>query len=51
MAVSPLQVGPLTCRELAPGHAARIFDREALRAPAHLPCSQVVNRLVNSNNS
>ena len=46
MAISPSQVGPPTRRELAPGHAARIFDREVLRAPAHLLCSQVVNRLV-----
>ena len=33
-AISPLQVGPPTRRELAPGHAVLIFDREALRAPA-----------------
>ena len=35
MAIRPLQVGPSTRRELAPGHAPLIFDREALRAPAH----------------
>jgi hypothetical protein len=42
MAVSPLQVGPPTCRELAqelaPGHTPLIFGREALRAPAHQLC-------------
>ena len=35
MAIRPLQVGPPTRRELAPGHTPLIFDREALRAPAH----------------
>ena len=39
MAISPLQVGPLTTRrELAPGHAPLIFDREAPRTPDHQPC-------------
>ena len=33
-AVSRLQVGPPTCRELAPRHSPLIFDREALRADA-----------------
>ena len=32
MTISPLQVGPPTRRELAPGQAPLIFDREALRA-------------------
>ena len=32
--ISP-QVGPPTRHELAAGHAPLIFDREALRAPAH----------------
>ena len=27
-----------TRRELAPGHAPLIFDRETLRTPAHYPC-------------
>jgi hypothetical protein len=31
--ISPLRVGPPTRRELAPGRAPLIFDREALRAP------------------
>jgi hypothetical protein len=35
MAIRLLQVGPPTRRELAPGHAPLIFDREVLRAPAH----------------
>jgi hypothetical protein len=49
---SPLQVGPPTRRELAPGHAAFIFDREALRAPARFAV-QSNNRQtrVNSNYS
>ena len=38
MAISLLQVGPPTRRELAPGHAPLIFEREALRAPAHKLC-------------
>jgi hypothetical protein len=38
MAISPLQVGPPTRHELAPGHAPLIFDREALRVPAHKLC-------------
>jgi hypothetical protein len=33
--ISPLQVGPPTRCELAPGRAPLIFDREALRAPTH----------------
>jgi hypothetical protein len=51
-AISPLQVGPPTRRELAPGHAAFIFDREALRAPARFAV-QSNNRQtrVNSNYS
>jgi hypothetical protein len=35
MEISPLQVGPPTPRELAPGRATLILDREALRTPAH----------------
>ena len=38
MATSPLQVGLPTRRELAPGHAPLIFDREVLRALAHKLC-------------
>ena len=34
MAISPLQVGPLPRRELAPGHTPLSFNREVLRAPA-----------------
>ena len=37
-AISPLQVGLPTRRELAPGHAPLIFDREVLRALAHKLC-------------
>ena len=36
--VSLLQVGPPTRRELVPGHAPLIFDREALRADTRLLC-------------
>jgi hypothetical protein len=35
MVINPLRVGPPTHRELVPGHAPLIFEREALRAPAH----------------
>ena len=36
----PAAISPPTRRELAPGRAPLIFDREALRAPAHLMCRQ-----------
>ena len=35
MAINPPQLGPPIRRELAPRHGPLIFDREALRAPAH----------------
>ena len=37
-AISPLQVSPPTRRELAPGHAPVIFDREAQCPPVHQLC-------------